>query len=529
MIKQAFFVAALMASCGTVAQTVTEHGGHGGHGDAVEAPKIRILDVYGTGGFKVRTEVPQAQAYFINGIQLAAAFAHKAAADAMAESARLDPACTMCAWGNAWAQGPTINYSIEAKEQAAALKEARRALALAKKGGDPFEIAMTEALVKRYRSGGGGKPGDRAWSDAMVKIAAARPLDDDIQVIAADSILLSAPEGGGEKAFKPFAARATAMLEPVVKRNRDHTPAVHFYIHTTEMIGEPLRAVPYAERLGELAPKSQHLVHMPSHTYYWVGRYQDAATVNRRAVDIGIENAKEMGKDAPEDGAFGLPYHVHNLVFGLGGALMAGDADTALYLTRPVLDRVAQGKEPKNAYPQIAMGSGYVAMALFADPKEVFALPKPKYPLMAGMWRYARGETYFRQGNAAAVRAEAAMISIPVAPRGEQGWLWQGSESLRIARHILLGRAAMLDGKHADAIAAFSEAARLQAQPGYGALADPPLWWYPARRSLAEAHFAAGDRDAARREAEQTLKERPLDPGALALIERLDGKKTAAK
>ena len=521
MMRMVASAALLLAAGPLLAQSVSEHGGHGQHGDTVVAPTVKILDGYGTGGFAIRTTVPQAQAFFNNGIQLAAAFAHKAAVEAMAESARLDPACAMCAWGHAWSLGPTINYEIDAAQQKTALAEARRAWRLASEGKDPFELAMTAALVKRYTNGGGGKPGDKAWSDAMLRLAAERPLDDDLQVMAADSILLSAPAELKKDAFKAYARRAVALLEPVVRRNGDHTPAVHFYIHTTEMIDEPLRAVPYAERLGILAPRSQHLVHMPSHTFYWVGRYQDAATVNRRAVDINVENARAMGKDAPELEAFGLPYHVHNLVFGLGGALMAGDADTALYLARPVLGRVNVGKEPSAAYPQIAMGSAYVAMALFASPQEVMALPRPKYPLMAGMWHYARGESFARQGNAAPLRAEAAAIAIPVAARDEKGWLWQGAESLRIARSILLGRAAMLDGRHDQAIAAFAEAARLQAQPGYGALADPPLWWYPARRSLAEARLAAGDRAGARDEAERTLVERPRDPGALALLAKL--------
>jgi hypothetical protein len=73
-----------------------------------------ILTGYGTGGFKVRTASPEAQAYFDNGMQLAHAFAHQPATEAFREAERLDPTCAMCVWGEAWSLGPTLNYQIDA-------------------------------------------------------------------------------------------------------------------------------------------------------------------------------------------------------------------------------------------------------------------------------------------------------------------------------------------------------------------------------------------------------------------------------
>jgi hypothetical protein len=62
-----------------------------------------------------------------------------------------------------------------------------------------------------------------------------------------------------------------------------------------EFARAPARAESFADKLGGFAQRASHLVHMPSHTYYWVGRYQDAATVSHRAVELGKENALRLG------------------------------------------------------------------------------------------------------------------------------------------------------------------------------------------------------------------------------------------
>ena len=46
------------------------------------------------------------------------------------------------------------------------------------------------------------------------------------------------------------------------------------------------KAEPAADRLANLVPGSGHLVHMPSHIYFRVGRYQDSALANIRAAEV---------------------------------------------------------------------------------------------------------------------------------------------------------------------------------------------------------------------------------------------------
>lgn len=496
---------------------------HSNHANMTAPADAMILSGYGDGGFKIVTSNPRAQAFFNNGMQLAHAFAHQAAAAAMKEAQRLDPGCAMCAWGEAWADGPTINFDKSKKELKALGAIAKRAAALAGKNGDATEIALTQALVQRYKHAGRGNSGDLAFAVAMQAIAAAHPDSDAFATIAADAWMQASDDD--EAATKVNMIRAMALLEPVLARHPDYTPAIHFYIHSTETYGEGARAEPFANRLAALAPNASHLVHMPSHTFYWVGRYQDAADVNRRAVEIGIANAKAMNRPPP-DGVWGLPYHAHNVVFGLGGALMAGDKDTSLWLGRPLVE-MSNKREKASPFSQAIAGGGYVAMALFADPQELLAFPAPRLPYLTGMWHYARGEVYARLNDAAGIDREAAAIALPTSKPSKDDFSWQATQTLLIARKVLDGRAKMLRGQPHLAAKAFEEGAALQEVDDYADVADPPAWWSPVRRELAFAKFAAGDLAGARTEAQATMKVRPKDPGASALIAKLDAQPPA--
>ncbi|GAA3721454.1 hypothetical protein GCM10022268_32110 [Sphingomonas cynarae] len=501
-----------------IATGAVETGADGSHaicaGDTIATATPVILTGYGKGGFPITTAQPQAQAFFDNGMQLAHAFAHKAAIAAFRRAVAIDPTCAMCVWGEAWASGPTINYTIEPKEIAPLVAMTARAAMLAERNGTPRERALIAALALRQKDGGGNRPGDTAFMTAMDALVARYPIDDEVATIAADAALI-AP-------WKPndpsLGWHAVALLENVLARDPDYSPAIHFYIHATEIVKVPKRAESYADRLTALVPSASHLVHMPSHTWYWLGRYQDAADANMRAVRLGIANAKRLGMPEP-DGVWRLPYHAHNVVYGLGGALMSGDATTALALGRPLVARAAvEAKAPP--FMQMLAASGYFAIARFAEPAETMSLPEPKAAFLAGYWHYARGEASARTGDVAAVRREAAAIPSRVADAGEDAGL--AVRMLRIARAVLDGRAAMLENRPRDAARAFRRAAAWQEERDFADIADPPVWWYPVRRSVAEAVLATGDAAGALREVNASLLLRPNDPVALVVKARAE-------
>lgn len=483
---------------------------------AMEAPpppaRPVLLEGYGNGGFAIATNVPEAQTFFTNGMVLGAAFAHTASVKAMEEAVRLDPDCAMCLWGLAFTSGPTLNYGSDAKERKPLRAMVKRAQRLAKGSATERELALIEALAKRYRGGKTGKR-DQDFAGAMAALALRYPGDDTIQVMAADAALIAVSE---ESEYPTAGKAAMAFLEPVLVRSPNSTPAIHFYIHASEVAGEGAKAEAFADRLGDLAPSASHLVHMPSHTWYWVGRYQDAADANMRAVTIDHGNAARLGHTGHE-GVFKLPYHAHNVIFGLGGAMMARDGASALTLARPLV-AVAQAREKASPIMQLLTAAGYFASGRFEEPDTVLALAEPKLPYLKAAWHYARGEVYAARGDKAGLATEIAAIPEKIAPAKIDDETRAPEQMLGIIRAVLQGRLALIEGRKGDAAAAFKTGAEIEETPDFSRFTDPPAFWYPVRRDLAAALLAQGDREGALREAAAVLKLRPKDPVTLELI-----------
>lgn len=484
---------------------------------ATPPPATSLLTGYGTGGFAVRTASPQAQAFFDNGMQLGHAFAHKPSIAAFEEAERLDPTCAMCAWGEAWARGPTINYTIDDKTQAELAVIADKAARLAQ-GGPPKEQRLAAALQLRYRHGGGAGAGDDAFAKAMDQLARDYPQDNEIAVVAADAWMIPASQRNSQKNLP----RATALLVGALTRAPQDTGAIHFYIHVTEMAGVGGMAERYAETLQRLAPAASHLVHMPSHTYYLVGRYEDAVRSNIDATAIDRANAERMGLGGD---AWKLFYHSHNVQFATGAALMSGDAAAALVQSR---DALAYGASAKALTPwdHTVIGTAYFAQGRFAAPAQVLALPDPAAQggYIRAMWRYARGEAYARLGDAAGVRREAALISLSPADLKVFGPMASGATAMAdVARNVLDGRAAMLEDKPLVAAAAYRRAAEIQ-ESRLGMMTDPPVWWFPVRRSYAAALLQAGKADEAATQARKVLAKWRQDPVTLAVLAQAERK-----
>src|SRR4029077_5839385 len=89
------------------------------------------------------------------------------------------------------------------------------------------------------------------------------PADDTIKVLYAEALMDTQPwdywEAAGAKP-KGNGAEIVGTLEEVLKRNPRHPGAVPLYIHAMEASTTPEKALPYADKLGSLAPGAGHLV-----------------------------------------------------------------------------------------------------------------------------------------------------------------------------------------------------------------------------------------------------------------------------
>lgn len=466
----------------------------------------------GTISTKITTANERAQAYFDQGLRLAYAFNHAEAQRAFRMAQKLDPNCAMCFWGEALVLGPNINLPMPEDAVAPAYAAAQKAKALSAQA-SPRERALIDALVTRYGSDpkAARAPFDAAYAAGMEKVAKQFPDDDEIATLYAEAVMDLSPwdywKPGGKEP-NPQSAPIVPTLERVLARNPNHPGAIHFYIHAVEASDRPKRAEAYADRLRGAIPGAGHLVHMPSHIYYRVGRYLDALADNKTAVQVDEKYLTDT--NAPM-GVYRLGYYPHNVHFVMASAQLAGDGPTVIAAAEKLRQLIPDEAARGIAMVQPVKAAPYFAHAQFSTPETILALPDPgdAIPYVKGIWLYARGIALAERHDFAA--AEAAAQAIETLERTADFKLLKASnvpvqEVLHISRALILARMAQAKGDKRGAIAQFEQAAALQDALPY---TEPPYWYYPIRQSLAAALLQAGRYAEAERQFQRALTRAP--------------------
>ena len=462
-------------------------------------PHLVIEDGMGVGGFPVATSNRKAQVWFNYGITLFHAFYHEDAKRAFANAVAADPRCAMCLWGQALSRGPTQNFDVSADDLKAGLEIARQAEKAAR---TRREKLLAAAMIRRY-SRAQDTAAERDFSDEVLAAEKTGPDTPDLRLIAAESLLTVWRREERGKRNPPTGA--IALIEPILRRQPDNTAAIHYYIHATEMAKQPALALPYAEKLARLAPRASHLVHMASHTFLRVGRWEDAAAVNAFALQA---EADHMTATEAAGRVSAAAYYGHNWANGMAGALISGDRALGLKFADHLhkawaQDGFAKDEASDNEMQRFAFYARY-------DPQHMLALeaPSAEGPVTTAFWHYGRGEAFATLHDAAGVAREAALVT------GDR-------PEVTVAKGVLAGRLAMLQGRFAEAARLFEETAAKQDTILTDSM-DPPPWWYPVRRSVAAAYLQAGDFARAAETAKKSLQGWPNDALALLVLSRAE-------
>ena len=105
---------------------------------------------------------------------------------------------------------------------------------------------------------------------------------------------------------------AVQLVEATLASEPDHPQAAHLYIHLMENEPDPRKAEPAADRLARpLAPTAGHLVHMPAHIYYRLGRWRDSISANIAAARADEAWIRQSG----DQGLVRYGYYPHNVHF----------------------------------------------------------------------------------------------------------------------------------------------------------------------------------------------------------------------
>ena len=493
------FVAMLalgLAACSTQPQKMAH--------DASGAERPVLYDSLGSYSSRITTASPEAQRWFDQGLRLVYAFNHNEAQKAFREAARLDPGCAMCYWGIAITEGSNYNSPTDGDREQKALAAVREATRLAP-GTSPRERAFILAIAARHSDAPGAKREalDQAYAAAMRAVARDFPDDAEAATFFADALMNLRPWNLWTPDGKPHPGTEEILLtlERVLARNPEHPGAIHLYIHAVEAGPDPRKAEAPADRLARLEPGAGHLVHMPSHIYWRVGRYADAVTTNQAAVKADLAYFQTA---SPSPIYRGL-YYPHNLDFIWQSAAMEGRSAETIRAAREFAAAAPPEMIKEMPDMETAPVAPFVSLVRFGRWDEVLAYPAPprEWSYTVGVWHYARGIAFNGKGQAAEARRELAELETllqSVPPERTIAFFFRARNMLQLAANLLAGETAAKAGDLATAERLLRAAVAEQDTHWF---TEPPPWYFPVRQALGAVLLQAGRA----REAEQVYRD----------------------
>jgi tetratricopeptide (TPR) repeat protein len=214
------------------------------------------------------------------------------AIDAFRAAQKLDPNFAMAYWGEAMSFSQPLWFFEEPDKGRAALEKlgatAAARMAKAKTLREQGFMRAVEALF----AAGATSARAAAHAQAMAKVAADHPADDDAQTFYALALLATLPRGD---AALPLRQQAGAIAEQVFARNPKHPGAAHYILHAYDHGTLAAKALPAARAYAKLAPQASHALHMPAHAFLQLGFWDEAAATDEASWNASIAWAKRRG------------------------------------------------------------------------------------------------------------------------------------------------------------------------------------------------------------------------------------------
>ena len=467
--------------------------------DLIQRGGAPLLSGLGTHDHKISTEIPGAQRYFNQGLVLSFAFNHAESIRSFKAAQKLDPNCAMCYWGEALSRGPNINVTSDGKvvmsdnDRLEAFKAIERAKELMSSS-TLKEQDYIIALSSRYNGQVGTDRSvlDRKYAQSMEELSKKYPDDMDASSLFAESLMNTMPwnywaEDGNPK---PDTVKVINSLEDVLEKAPDHPLAIHLYIHAVEASSTPERAEAAADRLGDLVPGAGHLVHMPAHIYWRVGRYHDASEANIRAAQVDEEYIAQCNAQ----GFYPALYYPHNIHFLWAASTMEGRSGLSIESALKVAKYV--GPEQIKQFPVVEFFHTVPLLSYvrFGKWKEIlsYSAPEQDFKYSTGIYHYARGIAFSSLGKNEEALKELSYIKPLIDTPEIKNLVKSGQPSaklLEIADNLLLGQIEFKNGNYEASIISLKKAVSLQDDLPY---TEPPFWYYPTRQSLGRVLIEAG-------------------------------------
>jgi tetratricopeptide (TPR) repeat protein len=428
-----------------------------------------------------------AQREFDRGAALLHHMTYPQARAAFEEAARADPRCAMAQWGIAmtlfqplWPTRPTpaeLRRGWDAVVRARALGAPTERERLFVDAAAAFfqDPASTDYWARLRR-----------WQDAMSRLHAVLPNDEEGSAFYALSLLAVAPADSLQRAY---AERATELLLAVYARNPDHPGALHYLVHAYDAPGRERDSLAIVRGYEAVAPDNPHALHMPTHIYTRVGEWSAVIDGNRRAAAAALRYpAGEKGEWVWDE----FPHAVEYLIYA---HLQRGEDQAASTELARLLGTARLQPTFKTAFhlassqARYALERGAWDEARALAPRIPATLDWDRYPWAEGVTWYAKGMGAARQGTlgeAGSARDRLMLLEGRAESSGEVAFARQ----IRVLRLELQGWIAEAGGDHTASERSIREAAALEEATPKPAVTPAPT--LPAFEVLGDLLMAQG-------------------------------------
>ena len=484
--------------------------------ELIEKAGAPLLNGLGSHSFTISSKVEGVQEYFNQGLIMAFAFNHAESIRSFKAAQKLDPNCAICFWGEALALGPNINVTSDGKaimspqDRLDAFERTNKAISLIEFA-SPKEKDFILTLKSRYNGDVNSSrvPLDIAYAEAMEGLSSKYPDDTDAASLYAEALMNTMPwnywaEDGNPK---PDTIKVINTIESVLDKDPNHPLAIHLYIHAVEASSDPGRAEEAADRLADLVPGAGHLVHMPSHIYWRVGRYEDASLANIAAAKVDEEYIAQCNAQ----GFYPALYYPHNVHFLWAASTMEGMSDLSIESAIKVSNYVSPEQIRNIPFLEFFHTIPLLSYVRFAKWDKVFSYERPDddFKFSNSIFNYALSVAHAANGNSLEANRFQSMILNDIESEEVNAMVMAGHPTkslMKIASLLASGSIDMYSSKYSEAITSFKEAVIIQDTLPY---TEPPFWYYPTRQTLGHALLMNNSFEEAALVFEKDLKDYP--------------------
>ncbi len=441
---------------------------------------------------------PEAQALFDQAMLFQHSFWYSASGRAFEDVLKADPGCAIAYWGYAQSLLANPFNPTPPKNLSLGLETVRRAQAVgAKTQRENDFIASIGAYYADYDKLDQRKRA-QAYLAAMEKLAKSYPKDDEAQIYYALALNIAASPSDKTYANQ---LKAAVILEGIFKRQPNHPGAAHYLLHSYDYPPIAEKGLNAAKRYAAIAEAAPHAQHMPSHIFTRVGYWKESIASNAEAARIAKANREA------DDQLHASDYMVY-------AYLQLGQA----FRAREVIEEMSavtgfNAERNTGPFALAASPARYVVERGDWTTAAQLEVRPTKFAYVEAITRFARALGAARSGSPDSAKADISKLAeLRDKLRQANDAYW--ADQVDIQWQAATAWTLYAEGRHAEALAAMTNAAEAEDRTEKGTVTPGPL--APSRELLGAMLLEHGAYADALAAFEATLKKEPNRLGATA-------------